>query len=1017
MNFDEIEKKVSIIIPVYNSENFLKKCIESLIRQSYKNLEIIIVNDGSQKNCKEIVKEYMKIDNRIKYVEHDKNKGLFKARVTGFENSTGKYIAFLDADDYLSNDYYRELVEKAKETKADIVFSGLVMDFGKNDRKVYNLCNLPFEELNGEECYNEFYEQEGLNFAWHITPNKIYTREIWEKSVIEYKKINKHLVMTEDFAFSNVLFYYAKKITKIDRVAFFYTKHDGASTAINNMTFKKVMKNLEDLTTSFSFVESFLKEKNVYSKYKEKFERWRALYCQMHKSYVMNCNFSNEEQNKINEKFETFCPKQFKINNENFFTSVSTPWNEGLDKVKEKIMNNDIEVVSFDIFDTLITRPFLYPKDLFTFLNDDFRKGSNNLSVDFSKIREDAEVLARTEAYENGREEVTLDKIYKIIQEEYNMPKEIVQCLKKKEIELELNFCRRRETAYSIYKLAKYMGKKVICTSDMYLPLDTIKNILERNGYTQIDRIYLSCEIMKTKSTGNLYEYVLSQENIEPNSLIHIGDNYKSDFENAKSKKIKAIYFPKATDIILDKNVTNNLSQMLASSMTFWEDNQTSMNFLGIRTMLAMVGNRYFDNPFRTFNRESDFNIDPFLIGYYAVGSHLFGVTNWLLKESQNEEYKNMVFMARDGYLPMQAYNLMKKYYKNVPETKYLRVSRKALISAMIIDKMDLYKLEDVINIENHTPKYIIKYTKQSLKEYSEDKIKKIIEENGIKYDKVIKSKQNFIKLVKIISNHLFDEDKNKIKIARLKGFFGEYFKEKSAVFDVGYSGRPELYLSILCQKPIDTFFLNINQDEAIKYSQIAGYKLKTYFNAKPAVTGFAYESIISELAPSTIGYDFNSEKIKPIFEEEDKSYQEKYIIEMLQKSAMLFIKDIIEIFGKDFKKLYYQDYYMSLPFLAYLNSTNNLDISIFNAIGFEDTIRINGIRPMTEDWLKERERRNQHSMEYLLDGQKIKKFKGNLDYNYVVDLEKRNKFVRLLYYIIYDPKTFKRRIKEILKR
>lgn len=110
------------------------------------------------------------------------------------------------------------------------------------------------------------------------------------------QKVNKHLIMTEDFAFSNVVFYYANKVTKVDRVAFFYTKHDGASTSINDLSFKKANKNLEDLTTSFSFIENFLKEKGIYEKYKEKFEKWRALYCQMHKSYILGMNFSKEEK-------------------------------------------------------------------------------------------------------------------------------------------------------------------------------------------------------------------------------------------------------------------------------------------------------------------------------------------------------------------------------------------------------------------------------------------------------------------------------------------------------------------------------------------------------------------------------------------------------------------------------------------------------------------------------------------------------------------------------------------------
>ncbi len=1017
MSTKQLNKKISVIIPVYNSEEFLPKCLDSLVKQSYKNLELIIVNDGSPKNCKEIAEEYKLKDNRIKYVEHEKNKGLFQARVTGFENSTGDYIAFLDADDYVSNDFYRELIEKAEETNSDIVFSKLVMDYAENDRRIYNLFEFPFEELNGKECYQEFYNQEGLNFAWHITPNKIYSREIWERAVVEYRKVKKHLIMTEDFAFSNVLFYYAKKVTKVDRVAFFYTKHDGASTSINDITFKKASKNIEDLTTSFSFIENFLKEKGIYEEYKARFEKWRALYCQMHKSYLLNLNFNKEEKENLEKMFDKFCPKQFEVRNAGFFSSVETPWNEGLDKLKAKIMKEETKIVSFDIFDTLITRPFLYPKDLFTFLNDDYRKLSRNVGIDFARIREESEVLARTEAFEDKKEEVKLDRIYEIIEEEYDVEKEIAEHLKKKEIELELRFCKRRETAYSIYKLAKYLGKKVICTSDMYLPLEVIEQILKTNGFDKIDKIYLSCEEMKTKSTGNLYEKVIKEENVEASNIVHIGDNYRSDYEMARKHKINSIYFPKTTDVMLDKNTTNNLAQMLYTSMPFWRDNQTSMNFIGIRTMIAVVANKYFDNPFRTFNRESDFNIDPYLIGYYAVGMYMLGVTNWLLRETENKGYKNLAFMARDGYLPMEIYNIFKKYYKNVPEAKYLRVSRKALISAIVIDKMDLYKLTDIINIENHNPKYIIKYVKQSLKDYPEEKIKEIIEKNGIEYEKDIKTRQKFSKLVKIIIDELFDENKNNEKIEKLKGFFGQYFEDKSATFDIGYSGRPEMYLSILCNKPIDTYFLNINQDEAMKYSDVAGYKLNTYFDAKPAVTGFAYESIISELAPSTIGYDLTGEEVKPILEKNNKTYQEKYIISVMQNAAKQFINDILEIFGEDYKKLYYQDYYISLPFMSYINSSKTIDMLMFDSIGFEDTVRSKEIKPITEDWLQERKYRNQRDMNSLISGGNITVTNSSyLDYNNVIDLENHSKLVRLIFYALYDRPTFKRRMREVFK-
>ena len=111
--------------------------------------------------------------------------------------------------------------------------------------------------------------------------------------------------------------------------------------------------------------------------------------------------------------------------------------------------------------------------------------------------------------------------------------------------------------------------------------------------------------------------------------MIHIGDNYESDFENPKKMDIEFYTFSKSNRCnARSKKTANNLTQMLMKNMPFWRDNQSAMNFIGIRTMIAVVANKYFDNPFRIFNRESDFNGDPYLIGYYAVGMYMFGVSN-----------------------------------------------------------------------------------------------------------------------------------------------------------------------------------------------------------------------------------------------------------------------------------------------------------------------------------------------------------------------------------------------------
>ena len=191
-------KKLSIIVPVYNAEKYMEKCLDRLLEQSYKNIEIIIVNDCSQGNCEDIAEKYKKIDDRVKYIKHEKNKGLFQARITGSSIATGDYIAFLDSDDYVSIDYYRTLMNNIQENNSDIAMGNMVLEYDDGRREIYNLFDTKHLNLVSEDCLKQYFEQEGLSFDWHIIWNKIYKMEIWKKALKHYKNITTHLLMTED---------------------------------------------------------------------------------------------------------------------------------------------------------------------------------------------------------------------------------------------------------------------------------------------------------------------------------------------------------------------------------------------------------------------------------------------------------------------------------------------------------------------------------------------------------------------------------------------------------------------------------------------------------------------------------------------------------------------------------------------------------------------------------------------------------------------------------------------------
>lgn len=1010
-----MDKKLSIIVPNYNNEKYLRRSLEYLITQTYKNIEIIVVNDASTGNCDEIVEKYQKEDARIKYIKHDTNKGLFQARLTGADQATGDYIAFLDADDYATVDYYRTLIENAVKNDSDMVIGNTVLEYDNGERIEQPLCRMNFKELNNNEGIDEYFRQEGLNFSWHTIWNKIYSMRIWKQARRHYDNVRCKLIMTEDFAFSTVLFYYANKITTVMNDAIFYCQHSFSSTSTENISISKAENNIKDLITSFNFVENFLKEVNIYEKYQKHFLNWKHSFSYQHRNLVKGIKKCSEAKKvELLKLLDTYCKEDTEIANQGIFYSVRTVWDDRLEKIKKQIIDKDILYVSFDIFDTLVVRPFYTPVDLFKFLDKEYMKINNKNGIAFSKMRVISESITREEQNKvNSKiEDITLEDIYETINKLYDIDKDILNILKEKEKEYEVKFCTRRNTAYELYTLAKSQGKKVICTSDMYLPEETILQILNKNGYEEIEKLYLSSSIKKTKYTSNLYKYVLDDLEITPSKMIHIGDNYTSDYQNARKLGIKSIHLIKTIDAMND---ANNLSQIFNNSLPFWRDNKASMEFVGIRTMLAIVANKYFDNPYRSFNRSTDFNADPYLIGYYALGMYSYGIAKWIIDNTKGINDK-VSFMARDGYLIMEAYNVFRKLYEDIPKAEYMYVSRKALIPVMISNKIDFYKIAEIVYFANHSPKGMLKYFK-NVADVDEKKLQKICDKENIKYNKDFRDVEEFNRYLKIIAENFYDETKHNIKREKLENYFSNIMGKKPATFDVGYSGRPEYYLSELCGKKIDTYFLNINKDEGLEYSSNGGYTLKTFFDAKPTSTGNAYEMLLSKLAPSCIGYNCDGDTVEPIFEKYDENYPVEHIIEVMQKAAIEFVQDITDIFGENIDILYYQDYYISLPIMAYINSANMLDKQPLSAVEFEDDIGFGKTRKMIYDMKQELDSKNQHTLEELYERKNIRvgsQKLGDLNYNPIVDLNERNKFIRIIYYILFDRKTLKRRIGEV---
>ena len=217
--------KVSIIVPIYNVEKYLDRCMNSLVNQTLKDIEIIMVDDGSPDNCPKMCDEWAKKDNRIKVV-HKKNGGLGYARNSGLDVATGEYVAFVDSDDFVKTDMYETLYNKIEEYGADTIFCCFFTyynDHNIQDHKNVN-CDVVFEGRAVMDFALDFVgsspsEKRDWKYeksVWH----SLYSNDIIQQNNIRF--VSEREILSEDIVFQELYLPYSKKVVYIPNSLYYY---------------------------------------------------------------------------------------------------------------------------------------------------------------------------------------------------------------------------------------------------------------------------------------------------------------------------------------------------------------------------------------------------------------------------------------------------------------------------------------------------------------------------------------------------------------------------------------------------------------------------------------------------------------------------------------------------------------------------------------------------------------------------------------------------------------------------
>lgn len=294
--------KVSIIVPVYNVENDLAYCIDSILSQTYENIELLLIDDGSSDSSPEICDEYAKKDKRVR-VYHRKNGGVSSARNYGLDNAEGEYVLFVDSDDRIAPDTVKDNINLAIANNLDMVIFSFYYHITAQDCINPNIIDKSFcgnHEDFFNECFNLLIDKELINAPW----NKFIRREIIEKNGIRF---NENFSICEDMAFSVETLSACERIMLNNKIYYdYYIKQSGS------LVFKFHENYFEALSNFYRLAMEYC---NKYKDNEEQKKKLDTLYASLTIMFIkmICCRHEDNAKTKISHIMSICSDKKFRV--------------------------------------------------------------------------------------------------------------------------------------------------------------------------------------------------------------------------------------------------------------------------------------------------------------------------------------------------------------------------------------------------------------------------------------------------------------------------------------------------------------------------------------------------------------------------------------------------------------------------------------------------------------------------------------------------------------------------------
>lgn len=433
------------------------------------------------------------------------------------------------------------------------------------------------------------------------------------------------------------------------------------------------------------------------------------------------------------------------------------------------------DVISFDLFDTLITRDVYNPHEVFAYMEGILRKRYGAKYQGFAQKRIEAE----KNAYQRReKEDIRLHDIYQVYAERYGT----MDCdLQEMETQCELDLTIPRRDVFQVYEMCVRQGKHIILISDMYLPRSAVIRLLEHNAIRSYNALYISGEAGWSKRTGNLFRLVQSEQNIDQKKWLHIGDNFISDYLQARRAGIHAFHLPREHDFIsLCMSPLKNRNTVLSKNI---------VSFLNHRISTQ-------DGIYRK-------------IGYALYGPILYGVVRWVAQEARTHHIEKILFFARDGYLFQKAFENMGGDVSSL----YFFVSRKSMLLPFLATRPS-YNLFYLAVLQGFPSSFSIREFFVKLQLPWNGKMQSFLSDHGYVEESMLQS-------CKLEHDTRFQQmyydilEQFSVEVQSAAQSFHAYLAEcglqkgkRIGVFDIGWRGTIQFLLERILETPLYGYYL-----------------------------------------------------------------------------------------------------------------------------------------------------------------------------------------------------------------